>query len=86
MVRWDAAVAAGDADALTVAARSIPWHVVRDCGPHLDTATREAIVAEGEAALDALAGAEQRQGSPLAAAAVLDEVAGYIESVRHTCL
>lgn len=86
MVRWDAAVAAGDADALTVAARAIPWHVVRDCGPQLDTATREAIVAEGEAALDALADAEQRQDSPLAASAVLDEVADYIESVRRTCL
>lgn len=84
--RWDAAAVADDAHELLITSRTLPWHVVRDCGPNLDPAQREAIVADGEAALGALADAEEEQDAPLAAATIVDLFEPYVENVRRSCL
>lgn len=86
MAWWDEAVAAGDADDLNVVALALPWHVVRDCGPNLGDAEREALSAEGDVALEALAAAKESEGAPLGVSAIVEAVGSYVESVRETCL
>lgn len=83
---WDAAVASGDAGGLHALALAIPWHVVRDCGPGLDSATRKAITGEGEAALAAIAAADDQREGALDAATIIEMYGPYLDSVRDTCL
>lgn len=83
--RWDAAAAAADADELLVASRVLPWHVVRECGPTLEAADRTAIFEDGDAALAALADAEDEQDAPLSAATITELLTPYVEDIRRLC-